>query len=147
MTQSEQQGERIVWVGRPSQLVNLRAFILGGLFFWLIVPAIVAVWRWLQIRCTQYELTNERLRVTSGVLSRRTDDLELYRVKDTSFDQPFILRVFSKANINLVTSDSNSPASEILCIPAGKASQLREKIRRSVESLRASKRVREIDVE
>lgn len=138
-------GERLVWKGRPSQVVNLGTFILCGLFCWLVLPVFFALWRWLQVRCLLYELTTQRFRVTHGVFNRRLDELELYRVKDTVFDQPFFLRLFSLANIQIASSDLATPETEILALPANEARQLRENIRTCVERLRDRKRVREVD--
>ena len=137
--------EQILWSGRPSQIVNLRSFILCGLFCWLVVPIFVAAWRWLSVRFFTYELTSQRLRITRGVLSRQTDDLELYRIKDTSFVQPLLLRLFGLANIVLTTSDVSTPVVTIEAIATSEAKQLRETIRTHVEQLRERKRVREVD--
>ena len=78
--------------------------------------------------------------------SRRTDELELYRVKDTAYEQPFFLRLFSLANIILTTSDVSTPQVMIDAIPAEEARQLRETIRICVEQSRDRTRVREVDV-
>jgi len=137
--------ETLLWTGRPSQIVNLSTFILCGLFFWLIIPIFVAIWRWLVIRCTTYEVTSQRFRHSYGVLSRNTDELELYRVKDTAFNQSFFLRIFSLATVAMTTSDVNTKHSLIKAIPSDEARKLRESIRNHVEFLRDKKRVREID--
>lgn len=138
--------EALLWSDSPSQITNLGVFIICGLTFWLIVPIFVALWAYLQVKYSSYELTNQRFRLTYGVLSRRTDELELYRVKDSSFVQPFFLRIFSLANVIMTTSDISTPMVAINAIPAAEAKDLRETIRLHVERLRASKRVREVDV-
>ena len=46
-------------------------------------------------------LTSERLLTSRGFLSRTTDSLELYRVKDMRIVQPFRLRLFGLENIEL----------------------------------------------
>jgi membrane protein YdbS with pleckstrin-like domain len=138
--------EESLWTGRPSQIVNLVSFILCGLTCWLIIPLFVALKNWLTIKCTTYELTNQRFRTTRGVLSRRIDELELYRVKDTSLVQPFFLRLFSRANIVMTTSDASTPLVTIEAIQYEDAVRLRETIRLHVEELRDRKRVRQIDV-
>ncbi|MBK8099585.1 MAG: PH domain-containing protein [Planctomycetes bacterium] len=79
--------ETQVWTGRPSQIANLGAFVWCALLCWLVIPIFVAVWRYLLVRTMRYELTTQRFRVTSGVLARRTDELELYRCKDSEFSQ------------------------------------------------------------
>ena len=137
--------ETQVWAGRPSQIVNLGGFIACPLFCWLIIPIFVAIWRYLLVRTMRYELTTQRFRVTHGVLARRTDELELYRVKDTAFSQTLFQRMFGLGTIAMATSDESTPLAIIACIPASRAKALREEIRNIVEDLRDRKRVREID--
>lgn len=137
--------ETQVWTGRPSQIANLGAFIWCGLLCWLVIPIFVAIWRYLLVRTMRYELTNQRFRVTSGVLARRTDELELYRVKDSEFSQTLFQRLFGLGTIVMATSDESSPVAVIASIPASRAKELREEIRNLVEDLRDRKRVREVD--
>jgi uncharacterized membrane protein YdbT with pleckstrin-like domain len=137
--------EETVWSGTPSQVINLPAFIGWGLLFWLIIPLFIIAWRWLVVKNTQYELTTQRLRTRSGVINKKTDDLELYRVKDYRLDQPFALRIFSLGNVVLETSDKSHPIVVVQAIR--NAEQLKEKLRTQVEALRDKKRVRELDFE
>ena len=137
--------ERDVWSGTPSQVINLPTFIVCVLLFFLVIPVFYALWQWLVVKMTKYELTTERLRTRYGVLNKKTDELELYRVRDYKFDQPFFLRLFSLGNVILQTSDRSHPTVVIRAIPDGE--QLREQIRTHVEACRVAKRVREVDFE
>ena len=147
--------EKDVWFGTPSQVVNLSTFIFMGLLFspfifmgllfLLIFPLFIILWKWLEIKCTKYELTTERLRTRHGILNKKTDELELYRVRDYKLDQPLFLRLFSLGNIVLQTSDRSHPEVILRAIPNGE--ELREKIRTYVEACRTKKRVREVDFE
>ena len=137
--------EQKVWSGTPSQVINFSTFIICGLFFWMVFPLFIMLWKWLEVKGTKYELTNERLTTRSGVLSKQTDELELYRVKDYKIEHPFLLRIFSLGNIILETSDRSSPVIMIKAIPD--AEELGQKVRRYVEERRDSKRVREVDYE
>jgi uncharacterized membrane protein YdbT with pleckstrin-like domain len=137
--------ERTVWLGTPSQVINLGSFILLGLFFWLVIPLFVILWKWLVVKNMKYELTTERLRLRHGVFNKKLDELELYRVRDYKLDQPFFLRIFSLANIILQTSDRSHPTVIIQAIPD--AENLREQLRIYVEACRTRKGVRELDVE
>ncbi|MFZ9967690.1 MAG: PH domain-containing protein, partial [Steroidobacteraceae bacterium] len=74
--------EREVWFGSPSQVLNLGTFILMGLFFWLVIPLFIILWKWLVIKTTKYEITTERVRTRRGVFNKETEELELYRVRD-----------------------------------------------------------------
>lgn len=137
--------ERSVWQGTPSQVVNIGSFILLGLFFWLVIPLFVILWKWLVVKNTKYELTTERLRLRYGVFNKKTDELELYRVRDYKLDQPFFLRIFSLSNIVLTTSDKTHPRVVLEAITDGE--ELREKLRKYVEVCRTRKGVREVDIE
>ena len=64
--------EETLWTGRPSHLNNLVVYIVCTL---LVIPIVYAIWRWLQLNCTTYELTNQRLRITTGVFNREEDEL------------------------------------------------------------------------
>lgn len=137
--------ERPVWSGTPSQVVNLGTYILCILFLWLVFPLFIMLWKWLVVKFTKYELTTQRLRTRYGVLNKITDELELYRIRDYTLEQPFFLRLFSLGNIILTTSDKSHPVVVIRAIRNGE--DLRDKLRTHVEECRVAKRVREIDFE
>ncbi|MES2573061.1 MAG: PH domain-containing protein, partial [Verrucomicrobiota bacterium] len=65
--------EQTLWTGHSSQLKNLGAFLLGL----LVIPLPWTFWQWLQVRNRVYQLTTERLLITSGVLNKTTETLEL----------------------------------------------------------------------
>ncbi len=137
--------EEDVWSGTPSQVTNFGSFIFLGILFFLVIPLFIIFWKWLVTKNIKYELTTERLRTRSGVLNKKMDELELYRVKDYKVDRPLFLRIFGLGNIILETSDRSSPIVMIKAIPD--AEELREKVRTCVETRRDAKRVREVDFE
>jgi uncharacterized membrane protein HdeD (DUF308 family) len=69
------------------------------------ISAGVILWRYLVVRNEEYELTNERLKMHSGVLNITTTEIELYRVTDTEFEQPFWLRLVGLAHVVVISSD------------------------------------------
>ena len=137
--------EKSVWNGTPSQVINIPAFALWGILFWLVIPIFIILWKWLVVKNTKYELTTERLKIRHGVLNKKMDDLELYRVRDFKLERPFFLRLFSLGNIILQTSDKSHPVVILRAIRNGE--QIREQIRNMVEACRVKKRVREVDFE
>ena len=137
--------EQIVWRGTSAQWKNFGFYLLCGLFCWLIVPIGFAVARYLQTKCKIFELTTQRFKVTSGVFSKVTDTLELYRVKDIETRQPFLSRLVGIENVQMNTSDASSPF--VLIDAAPSSVGLADKLRNQVEIIRQQKRVREIDIE
>jgi membrane protein YdbS with pleckstrin-like domain len=136
--------ETLIWEGHPSQWKNFPAFFVCTLLCVLIIPIFIALWRWLETRYFIYRITSERIVTTSGVLSKRTDELELYRVKDATLLEPFWLRLVSLGNIVLTTSDRTNRIVQISAVP--NAAGLREELRRAVEKQRSRKGVRETDL-
>lgn len=133
--------EETVWSGRSSQWKNFWAFALCL----LVIPIPWAVWRYLQVRYGVFRLTTERLLITKGVLTRVTESLELYRIRDLRVVQSFWQRLLGLQDIQLITTDSSTPQITLDCIPASQV--LPNQIRQYVEACRVAKRVREIDIE
>jgi uncharacterized membrane protein YdbT with pleckstrin-like domain len=133
--------EQVAWTGGPSQWCN---------FWWfasclLLLPIPLAVWKWLEVRNTVYMLTDQRLKFTRGVLSKTTEDLELYRVRDTKFQQNVWERMLGLGEIELFTTDETT---SVVSLPwIRDAEGVREKIRGLVEARRDAKRVRYLDAE
>jgi len=109
------------------------------------VPIFFALARYLQTKCKIFELTTQRFKITSGVFSKVTETLELYRVKDIEMRQPFLSRLVGVENVQMTTSDTSSPLVLIEAVPSSIG--LADKLRHQVEIIRQQKRVREIDIE
>lgn len=164
--------EETIWRGSVSQWKNF-GFLLLQLLIAIAILIMVAVWersgspevrkfsvfilllltvpifsagkRYLQTKCTVYEVTMERLKTTEGILSKTTDRLEFYRIKDIEKRQPLLYRLCGIENVQLNTSDTSSPLVIIEAVPQSVG--LADLIRNHVEAIRQQKGVREIDVE
>ncbi len=111
----------------------------------LLVPLIAILYAYLLTRTTKYTLTTERILLASGILSRRTENLELYRVDDLKVDQPFFMRLVGRANIVMVTSDRTTAELTLAALLGTTA--LRDEIRKHVEACRDRKRTRVVDMD
>ncbi len=158
----DQETETTFWKGSPSQWLNIGPFSVAILLAAIIVvssifsgpaapfvlialalPAIYAIWRYLVVRCQTFELTNERLRITKGVINQNIDEIELYRVKDIVIDRKWWMRLTGLGQLHLETSDRSLPHLDIPAIRD--CIGLREALRKKVEAMRDKKRVREMD--
>jgi len=137
--------EEIVWRGTSSQWKNFGVYLLCGLLCWLIVPIFFALVYYLKTRCKVYELTTQRLKITSGVFTKVTETLELYRVKDIETRQPFFSRMVGIENVQMTTTDVSSPLVLIEAVPSNVG--FADKLRNQVEIIRQQKRVRAIDID
>jgi len=153
--------EKTIFQGPSSQVLNADVFIgcglgaialvvLSALFWWgfallLPVPIGIAAWKWLELKSRVYEVTSERIKVSRGIFTRRTDELELYRVKDLTVIEPFFLRLFSLGSVMITTNDASTPTLTIHAVKGVK--EWREELRKSIEACRDKKRVRLAELE
>src|ERR1700757_4060302 len=137
--------EETVWGGTSSQWKKFGVYLFCGFFCWVVVPIFFALVYYLKTRCKVFELTTQRLKITSGVFTKVTETLELYRVKDIERRQPFFSRLVGIENVQMTTSDVSSPSVLIEAVPSSVG--FADKLRNQVEIIRQQKRVREIDIE
>lgn len=153
--------ETELWKGYTSQWVHFWYYFFclllvagclvgvpfsGGLSaIGLVVPLVMWAVRWFVTKTTVYELTSQRLRKSTGIFNRVVDELELFRVKDYSMEQPFFLRMLGLGNLTLVTSDATTPTVSIKAI--ANVQDVRERLRNAVQAERDRKRVRQLDVD
>ena len=114
--------EKTICEINPSQLLNLKAFIFSLLaiaaivtaailanmnivLFLLVIPFGYALWKWLEIKSTSLKITDQRIILREGVLNKKTNETELYRVRDSSIEEPFFFRMFGCGHIVLYTTD------------------------------------------
>ena len=132
-------------VARPSPEAATTANLVGWIIAAIWVAGIVlALHRWIVRRATRYVLTTERLRITTGVLSTETEDIELRRVRDTSVARPFSLRLVGLGDVRLTSADSTAPRVTLHAVRD--PDRLQETVRNLVEGLIRRHGVREIDL-
>ncbi len=136
--------ERTIWSGSPSQWSNIWTFAFCALTFWLVIPVLIAAYQYLLTKHSRLTLTTQRFRMEWGIVGKHVEEVELYRVRDTSYSQSFVERLLRLGTITLVTSDARSPRVSLRSIQS--PAEVRELFRENIERMRERKRVRDIDV-
>lgn len=153
------QSEELIWEGSQSQILNMGTFAAMGIVIAIItvisllvfplllvliaIPLFYMLWKWIKIRSSRYRITTQRVLFTQGIFSKKTDALELYRVRDVDMYEPFWQRMFKLGNLELITSDKTTPKFLLHAVP--KPKELLDKIRTNVELRRDVKRVRGVE--
>lgn len=155
-TDSVSRSDDLIWTARPSQWLNAPTFFVVAVTVPLsvvglpwpfsmvgLVFVLPALWSYLVVRCTRYTLTARHLRIEFGVLTRHTEEVELYRIEDTGLASPFFLRLVGLGNLYVLGSDRSTPRILLQAVPntEGKRQQLRDQ----VEAARRAKGVRVIE--
>jgi len=76
--------EDILWEGRPFLSISLR-----------------------------YTITDERIRITEGILGKARENVELVRIQDVDFSQTFSERLLNLGDINIMSHDSSNPTIQL----------------------------------
>jgi uncharacterized membrane protein YdbT with pleckstrin-like domain len=124
-------------------VLNL-AFIFKKNYLFLLglIPILIALYKIAYWRNVEYEVSKTQVIYKRGVLGRKVDYLELYRVKDFEQRQSLFMRMINIMDLKLITSDKNNPVLLFKGIPY---SNMAVVIRELVERARVTGRVFEVD--
>ena len=149
------QPEKTIHQTSPSQIVNLKHFLLAGilaagvivlalllanpiLYALLVVPAVYAWWKWMLIKTLRFTLTDQRIIISTGVFHKVTNETELYRVRDTTIEEPFFYRMFGVGNIIVYSTDDAEDRLHFNAFP--KPHWIKDQIRNYAEVCRKNRR-------
>jgi uncharacterized membrane protein YdbT with pleckstrin-like domain len=90
-------------------------------------------------RAVRYSLTPQRLEIEHGILGKRYESIELWRVRDVILEQTLLERVRGVGRITVVSSDPVEPT--LVVGPVASAKRLYEQLRDTVAHARKEARV------
>ena len=90
---------------------------------------------------TRYTLTNQRLIMESGLLVKRIEEIELFRINDTKFNQSFFQRLVDMGDIAVFSSDQTG---NFVLLHMPNAREKREQIRTMANQSREENGIRTI---
>ena len=90
-------------------------------------------------RAIRYTLTPQRLEVERGILGKRFESIDLWRVRDVMLDQTLLERVRGVGRITVLSTDPLEP--ELLVGPVASAKPLYDRLRDAVAAARKEARV------
>jgi uncharacterized membrane protein YdbT with pleckstrin-like domain len=107
---------------------------------------IIIGWVWISNMAAAYTITDERLIVRRGILSKSIDEIELYRIKDIRLNFTIINQVAGIGTICIASSDETTRTGDLVIANVERASERREELRKLVDTARQKRRVRELDM-
>jgi len=133
--------ERVLFDGYGALVPSI-----GSLVLCLLTVGLWLLPLWWRSRSRHYRLTTRRVVVETGVLGKRLEQVDLYRVSDYTVVRPLGQRLLGTGNIVLRTLDKTSPIVAIEGIRTDVV-VLYEGIRAATEAEKARGGVRVVDVE
>jgi hypothetical protein len=108
---------------------------------WLIgVPGLL--WTYLLNVSSKYKITGRRVETESGVIAKKVETLELWRVLDVEYSQSLLDRIFKNGRIKLISTDQTNPELILHGLPDHR--QLFEQLRDAVQDARQTNRPMEL---
>jgi uncharacterized membrane protein YdbT with pleckstrin-like domain len=115
----------------PVALIVGATFVVTGAFGWLYLT--------LMRRSLHYRITTRTIDIESGILSKKIETLQLWKVRDIEFVQSLLDRMLSIAHINIVTHDVTNPKLVLWGLPDSRA--IFDKLKDSIDLARQSRNV------
>ena len=93
----------------------------------------------LPLSFTVYKLTKEKLFIESGFLSKKEEEIRLYRIMDLTLNRPLGQRLWGLGTIHCCTADKSTPEFDILRIK--NSEEIKNMLSDMVEEQREAKRI------
>jgi uncharacterized membrane protein YdbT with pleckstrin-like domain len=133
--------ETVLFEGRPAAIAGL-----GALLLTIVTLGLAALYFVLRAYGLFYRVTTRRVILESGILSKRLEQVDAYRIKDYVVDRPFGQRLLGTGNLLLLTMDQTTPSIELRGLRTDVVA-LYEKLRDAAETERQRRGVRLLDNE
>jgi membrane protein YdbS with pleckstrin-like domain len=87
----------------PKQVIFLAAIALMLFFLFRLL------FKWLSWKNRKFRITNDRIETERGILSKKIQNMDMWRVQDLALTQTFIQRLFGHGQIHIMSSDKDTP--------------------------------------
>lgn len=130
--------EELFFEGRPAAIGSLGALVLT-----ILTVGLAAIYFWFRSLGRKYRITSQRVVIEYGVLGKRVEQIDLYRIVDFVVTRTIGQRLMGTGTITLDSTDKSTPAIRIEGIRANvmglyermRAASLAEKQRRGVRTV------------
>lgn len=133
--------ENVLFEGHPAVLSSLVPLLVS-----VLTLGLALVYYWAQSRSTHYRVTSQRVVVETGILNKRLDQVDLYRIHHYVVERPLAQRLMGTGNLLLATQDRSTPAIRLAGL-ATDVVQLYERLRKATEDEKRRRGVRVLDVD
>jgi uncharacterized membrane protein YdbT with pleckstrin-like domain len=133
--------EETLFEGRPAVLPGI-----GAVLVTILTVGLAALYFWWQSRGVSYRVTTRRVIVERGLLSKRLEQIDAYRIRDYVVERPLGQRLLGTGNLLLLTADPTTPALELRNLSTDVVA-LYERLRAAADADRMRRGVRVVDNE
>ncbi len=110
----DDEGERDVFDLAPSVRAFAGAISWGILLLPLVIGLFILLSVWIKVASLRYRLTTQRLFVRRGLIAKRLEELELFRVKDVIVQQGVLQRFLGVGTVTVLSTDDSTPRLDLV---------------------------------
>lgn len=133
--------EEVFYEGRPAAIGSL-----GALALTILTLGLAAIYFYFRTLGRKYRITSQRIVVETGVLGKRVEQIDLYRIVDFVVVRSFGQRIMGTGSIIIESTDKTTPDLDIVGIRAN-VMGLYERMRAAAMAEKQRRGVRTIDLE
>ncbi|WP_437969017.1 PH domain-containing protein [Sorangium sp. So ce260] len=127
-------GARVLFEGTPSWKAWFWSYVAASVLSLVLVGLVwLGILHWKR-RSLRYKITDRTIDYEAGLLTRRVETLQLWRVHDIDLRQTFMERMLDIAEIRVFTRDASDPELVIRGLPASR--ELFEALKNAAELAR-----------
>lgn len=110
----------VIWEGSPTWRSRFGFTVVAVLLSPLLVGLVMLGWQWATLASIRYRLTNKRVEWETGLVSRKIDGIDVWRIRHVEYFQTLGDRLGGVSRLHLFVQDSTEPEVVILGLPAGR---------------------------
>ncbi len=133
--------EEVLFDGHPALVPSVWHLLIAILSVGLALLVF-----WVRARAVHYRVTTERVVVETGLLSKRLEQVDLYRIHDYAVERPLGQRMMGNGNLILMTADRSSSTLRLSGLPTDVVA-LYERLRKATEHEKSRRGVRVLDTD
>jgi uncharacterized membrane protein YdbT with pleckstrin-like domain len=114
--------ETTVFSGNPVAFYSVMQYLWA-----VLTVGIAAIVYWVRAKAVHYEITTQRIKIETGLLSKAKQNLELFRVDHVAVERPLAMRLLGQGRVRLMTSDRSE--NQVLLYGIPEFEKLAEQIR------------------
>ena len=133
--------EQTLFEGHPALVPSVAALLVS-----VLTLGLALLWFWWRKKSRHYRITTERIIVEEGVVSKRMEQIDLYRINDYVVERPVGQRLMGTGNLSLEAMDRTTPHLHLHGLKTDVVA-LYEKLRAATETEKRRRGVRLVDYE
>lgn len=128
-------GSELIFKGKPEHKAFFFEYAVCAFLCMFMIGLPMLLLRFLRTITEEWTIDTRRVEFSRGILGKRVDSLELWRIRDVIYSQSLLQRMLGHATITVISTDASSPV--LAMTGLADAKRIHSELRNAVDSSRA----------